>query len=323
MHSYDFSKLLASLSSLTERQHDKLLFSLNDVVKQKSIPESLKKVTGRKLKCPHCKGKRIVRFGKASGLQRYRCKQCFRTFNTLTGTPLSHLRYKERWENFSKSLIEGQSVRKSASECAVHRNTTFRWRHRFLKLPADMQANKLSVIAEADETYFLKSMKGDKKLSRPPRKRGGKATKRGISKEQACVLIARDRSGHTLSKVMETFNSESLKETLKPKLAKAVILCSDGLSVYKSFTKQSNIFHRPINVKAGIRVIDKVFHIQNVNAYDSRLHKWMLRFDGVATKYLQNYLGWFRMIDSLKEHIKPKNIIAAAIGIRYQQLTVT
>jgi len=109
------SLIVASLSSLTERQYDKLLLSLNDVTKQKAVPESLKKVTGKKLKCPHCKGKRIVRFGKASGLQRYRCKQCFRTFNTLTGTPLSHLRYKERWKNFSKSLIEGQSVRKSAS----------------------------------------------------------------------------------------------------------------------------------------------------------------------------------------------------------------
>lgn len=41
-----------------------------------------------------------------------------------------------------------------------------------------------------------------------------------------------------------------------------------------------------------------VYHIQNVNSYHSRLKKWMDRFNGVATKYLQNYLAWFRYLDS-------------------------
>ena len=44
----------------------------------------------------------------------------------------------------------------------------------------------------------LESQKGARKLDRPPRKRGGKATKRGISNEQMCVLVARDRTGQTL-----------------------------------------------------------------------------------------------------------------------------
>ena len=39
------------------------------------------------------------------------------------------------------------------------------------------------------------------------------------------------------------------------------------------------------------------FHIQNVNAYASRLKSWMVPFKGVASKYLANYLGWRRMIE--------------------------
>ena len=35
---------------------------------------------------------------------------------------------------------------------------------------------------------------------------------------------------------------------------------------------------------------------QNVNAYHSRLNIWMVRFHGVATKYLVNYLGWRCML---------------------------
>lgn len=43
----------------------------------------------------------------------------------------------------------------------------------------------------------------------------------------------------------------------------------------------------------GVHVIEKVFHIQNVNAYHSRLKAWMDRFNGVATKYL----GWLLFLD--------------------------
>jgi hypothetical protein len=32
-------------------------------------------------------------------------------------------------------------------------------------------------------------------------------------------------------------------------------------------------------------------------AYDSRLKTWIRRFNGVATKYLDSYLGWFRTLD--------------------------
>jgi hypothetical protein len=39
------------------------------------------------------------------------------------------------------------------------------------------------------------------------------------------------------------------------------------------------------------------YHIQNVNAYISRLKHWMRRFKGVATHYLPSYLGWRRMIE--------------------------
>jgi hypothetical protein len=40
-----------------------------------------------------------------------------------------------------------------------------------------------------------------------------------------------------------------------------------------------------------------VYHIQNVNSYDSRLKNWMIRFNCVATKYLENYLGWRRELE--------------------------
>jgi hypothetical protein len=34
-----------------------------------------------------------------------------------------------------------------------------------------------------------------------------------------------------------------------------------------------------------------------VTHYASRFRHWLLRFCGVATRYLVNYLGWHRLID--------------------------
>ena len=49
---------------------------------------------------------------------------------------------------------------------------------------------------------FLESDKGKKNLThQKPRKRGSSASKRGISKEQVCVVVAHDRNGQILSEV--------------------------------------------------------------------------------------------------------------------------
>ena len=52
------------------------------------------------------------------------------------------------------------------------------------------------------------------------------------------------------------------------------------------------------------------YHIQSVNAYISRLERWMRRFNGVATRYLDTYLGWSRMSDRT---LMPLTCIAAAL----------
>ncbi len=42
--------------------------------------------------------------------------------------------------------------------------------------------------------------------------------------------------------------------------------------------KLVEVVHRLVNIAAGQRVIDGIYHIQNVNVYDSRLKQWMVKF---------------------------------------------
>lgn len=79
--------------------------------------------------------------------------------------------------------------------------------------------------------------------------------------------------------------------------------------------KVMGVAHRPVNLSAGIRVVAGAFHIQNVNAFDARLKGWMRRFHGVATRYLENYLGWFKALDrSANSGQDPASLLAMAIG---------
>ncbi|MDQ5879791.1 MAG: family transposase [Pseudomonadota bacterium] len=246
--------------------------------------------------CPHCSATHVTRNGHANGLQRFKCHSCGATFNTLTGTPLARLRQRGKWIDQATALTTGQSLRQVARHLNIALSTAHRWRHRFLRQTGQVRSAVLQGIAEADETYFLHSDKGCRRLSRPPRRRGGKASTRGLAPDLVPVLVARDRSGQTANFILPSTRAVDMAQVLKPILPSDTILCTDGSSALASAAPILGVEHHAINVAAGCRV-NGAWHIQNVNAFDSRLKNWIVRFKGIATKYLANYLGWFRTID--------------------------
>ncbi|SDY12141.1 hypothetical protein SAMN05421754_10028 [Nitrosomonas sp. Nm58] len=85
------------------------------------------------------------------------------------------------------------------------------------------------------------------------------------------------------------------------------------LSLYRSVAHSLGITHRPVNLSAGIRVIAGIYHIQNVNAYDSRLKQWMKRFHGVAQVF-KKLSGLRRWLERWGEHNSPIVGLQAALG---------
>ncbi len=87
--------------------------------------------------CPHCSGGRVHRWGKPSGSQRYRCQDCGRTFNALTGTNIAGLRHPERWVDYRAAMVEKLSIRRAAERCGIDPTTAQRWRHRLADPPQE------------------------------------------------------------------------------------------------------------------------------------------------------------------------------------------
>jgi transposase-like protein len=290
-----------------------------------AVDESLLDTLGRdrieSFGCPHCSSAEVRRWGRAGGKPRYRCASCRKTFNPLTGTPLAGLHYKERWRDQAQALMGGDSVSKAAERCRVAYTTAFRWRHRFLAALNLDKPQRLSGIVEADETFILESFKGKRgKLLRAPRKRGGKAHKRGLSAEQIPVIVARDRSGATIDAVLPHLDIASMTAALGHVIASGAELCCDGGKAISGFARRARIKTHVLPAPGSPKPDAPQFHINNVNAYHGRLKEWMRRFHGVATDNLPNYLSWRRTIEAFSNAATPEAWIRAAAGLGpYQQ----
>lgn len=311
-----FQRRLDELQAeLTHGQAQKVIAALQ----QRGDGDEVQRLLDQRLeddpKCPHCGSKRTEGWGRErNGLKRSRCLDCKRTFNPLTGTPLAGLRKKERWLSYAAALNESLPVRKAAKVCQVNKNTAFKWRHRFLKAQNQSKDQSLTGIAEVDEIFLLESFKGQRKLPRVPRKRGGVAEKSGLSAEQIPILIARDRAGAHIDAVLPDRSEAAVRPVLEGKLSKDdTLLCMDGDKALIAFAEAEGIEYELIIASKGEHVHEKVLHIQNVNAYGSRFKQWLGRFNGVATKYLPSYLGWRRWLEKGEDIVTPKNAIASAL----------
>ena len=314
MREREWKKLVSQVDKLTPSQRTKLQGSLDRQGAEAQAVTLIDDAREAAPACPHCRASRIVRNGQANSLQRYKCRACGHTFNALTGTPMARLRHKGKWLAQAQVLSQGLSIHEAARKLDVAPSTAFRWRHRFLALAQDAKAASLTGIVEADETFVLRSSKGQRRIGRQPRRRGGKSSTRGTGDDHVPVLVVRDRSGASTDFILGRSDKTQLTAVLTPVLAPDVVLCTDGSSALAAAARHIGLTHQALNMSSGPRIRGP-WHIQNVNAYHGRLKEWMRRFHGVATSYLASYLGWFRALDrSASKSPEPACLLALALG---------
>ena len=183
--------IIAIAKDLPEKYYEEIYEKLSAV---KAVSDSEKEAVAKVKLCPHCGSNAIVRNGKRHGRQAYICRDCDKTFTETTGTAIENTKSSPTvWRQVIHDTVEGGSIDKTADGLDLHHETVFYMRHKILycveqALLASPVA--LSGVSEADETYVLESEKGRKfpeNHHRKPRKRGGKASKRGLSDEQVCI----------------------------------------------------------------------------------------------------------------------------------------
>ena len=131
------------------------------------------------------------------------------------------------------------------------------------------------------------------------------------------VLIAADRSGATLSAVLEADNAMTLAQVLGPAVAPDAILVTDADRSLGACARLLGLSHQPINHTRGERVRGEL-HIQTVNSRAERLKDMLRHHRGVATRYLGNYLNWFHLV-TLNPNPSGRTCLSAAIGQKHAE----
>lgn len=311
--------LKEEILSLSALDRDILLKSITDSFRDNQLTDqaSRRHILDNKMGvCPHCSHDKYVRYGIDKGSQRYKCKSCNRSFTEYTGTWMAGLQRKDMISAYLELMVQEKSLDKISAELGINKKTAFDWRHKILAsldTTDDDDQDDFRGITESDETFFLRSEKGMKVKSRESRKRGGKSKKRGVSNDQVAVIVTQDRKS-TLDLSVATLGrigKVDIENAIGKRVKKGTtILCSDAHHSYKGFAKESKVEFHTVNASKGERVKGK-YHIQHVNSTHNRVKKWIENtFWGVSTKYLQQYMNWYRVKESIKSRSDRANAFA-------------
>lgn len=331
----DILRLIKQLPK-AEREILKSLLRKTDLRTEDSVEEFVTKErfsNGRI--CPVCGCVHVVRNGhRKDGTQRYVCRECKKSFVATTNSIVAGTKKDlSVWEKYIDCMMNGLSLRKTAKICNIHYNTAFAWRHKVLDALQNMASGvKLKGIVEADEAFFPISFKGNHKknkdfeMPRNPHKRGNSTNVRGLSKEKVCVPCAVNRNGLSISKITNTgrIATSDLHNIYDNRIEEGSTVVTDKMNSYVRFAKTSGI--NLIQLKSG-KSKNGIYNIQHVNNYHSQLKRFMRSFNGVSTKYLNNYLIWHNLVNYAKETIEEKAhiflsfVLTTLITVRYRDIS--
>lgn len=248
--------------------------------------------------CPYCECTKIIKFGRRNNKQRFKCKQCKRTYMLTTNTLMANSHYgQHKWEQFIKDTLYGVSLDKSAENLGFSHQTAFNMRHKVLMALQDLLDQEpvmLSGVAELDETFVLDCYKGapvPESAGRGSRKHGAKALKRGISNEYVAICTGIQRDGGVVAKTVNRAkpSCEELKAIFTGHIAKDALLLTDGLRSYNILESMATCTVVDVNHEGN----RGTFNLNTVNGLHSYIKNTYDHYRGVATKYINRYNALF------------------------------
>ena len=112
--------------------------------------------------CPVCGSIKIIKNGTKNGRQRYKCKDCAKTFGDTIGTVAFRSKLSiAKWIELIKLTLQRESCRTIAKELSINKQTVLHNRHRICSVLHQLVSNQddFKSLAESDEYYYPLSFK--------------------------------------------------------------------------------------------------------------------------------------------------------------------
>ena len=280
---------------------------LEQELQGKVLNEASEEISQKRKKkpCPHCSSDKVYKRGKQKDVQMYRCNSCSKWYSETTGTALQDIKLKYKWQSYLNCMEKGMPIKKIAKELGISIQTSFDWRHKILSSLAQFTPAQLTDEVECDELELALNEKGSKSLEREPRKRPSDF-KRNQGKDTITtvqVITAVSRNGEKVLKAVESkrLNKEQIAQALDGVLADDSTLITDKHPSYKAYASDNpSIKHKRLLAKDHVDKNDASVHLQKVNNVHAQLRSFLRPFNGVSSKYLQNYLNWYSYVAQIQ-----------------------
>ena len=121
------------------------------------------------------------------------------------------------------------------------------------------------------------------------------------------------------NKVKKKIKCQDVISFFDGRLGENVTLCAFNSRLYREVARKLNVKFK----KSKSRMSEPVYSVKHVFMHHIKLSKWLENFNGVATKYLNNYLAWYSFLSIMKEINNIKILNKLFIEITTKQLYMT
>lgn len=249
-------------------------------------------------------------------IRRWECTACRRQFSVTAGTPMhrTHLPLLT-WAQAIYLIVassKGISAVKLSEMLGVSYETAWHLGHRIRAMMAE-QNMLLSGLVEIDETYAgapprkrAKPEREDDDHDPPPPNPKGRGTKRPL------LLVAAQRGGAVVTKVIPTHGKAAVAEALSSVLDADAVAMTDGLPAYKHLGAARTHLSVNHSQREYARTDDATghrVHVNRVESFNGFLGRAVVGvFHFVSPKHLGRYAGeaafrWNRKADACLERM--------------------
>ena len=273
------------------------MFPFDEFVSETSAADLLKQVRWRDgRQCPRCRSESVIKYGSYRAFQRYRCKDCDRTFNDKTGTIFAHAKIAltEWFFAIYGFLRFNTSIRQLEAELDVSYRTL---RQRIERFACALDAPSLSLSGpvEIDEVYVSAGLKG-RERDRPSRSRGLSTRGRGsYDGDKPPVFILVDRgTGQRYVIPAKSANESTVRLLLAGREEESLRVYTDGFRTYDPLDDDDR-FYRESVIHGDGEYADGDVHVNTCESHGSLLRPWLSPHRGISKDKLTPYLRAFQL----------------------------
>ncbi|MFA9398683.1 MAG: IS1 family transposase [Clostridiaceae bacterium] len=249
--------------------------------------------------CPDCNSENIYKHGKYRGRQRYICKDCSKSFNDLTGTILSGTHNINKWIGFLDIMQERNTLRETSKKLGIAHTTIFYWRHKMLRSLNYDDKKKYDGLVEVFQHPYPLIDKNPTHHYQDRRMKTCQSLDAGDAFfprfcNKVSFILTYEPNGRIVSNILEDRARDSkYLDYFKSRMGKNNTFCLWFEAPLSYVLKKESRKNKNIKVYSR-NDAELLFNANHAFKFYRSYLSWQNDFKGVSTKYLTDYIAWYK-----------------------------